>query len=395
MSRPGSLSGGPTMTSADHSPPMEPFTLALDVGPLYGHRTGVAVATDHLLHGLQARPEITVLPYLLSRRATPQVGHVRLPLPAAAALRLWAHTDHPRVDRWLRGASVIHGTNYVAPPSRIPQVISVYDCWFLMHPEAASSAVNRSAAVLRRAVAAGAHLHVSSHATAAVAGELLQTDRISVIHLGPPTPAVTPPTSSARSQLRALGVDPQSSRLILAIGTIERRKDIVRLITAFGLMARDLNDIRLVIAGTPGDDQARVEATLLGLADPIRSRVHLLGAVDPATKAALLNDATVLAYPSLDEGFGFPILEAQQSGIAVVASPAGSIPEVGGHGVHLAADHTATSFADALSQVLTDDDRRAALIRSGTENLARFSWDRCVDEMLSLYRQALTQTDQK
>ncbi len=365
---------------------MKHLTLALDVGPLYGHRTGVAVATEHLLEGLQSRPDITVLPYLLSRRATPRSGDVRLPLPAAAALRLWAHIDHPRVDRWLPGSEVIHGTNYVAPPSRIPQVISVYDCWFLKHPEAASAAVNRSAAVLRRAVASGAHLHVSSHATAALAGELLRTDRISVVHLGPPTPTTVAPTSSARDQLRALGIDPQSSRLILAIGTIERRKDISRLVTAFGLIGRDLEDLRLVIAGAPGDDHPRVEAAVRTLPEPIRSRVHLLGAVDAATKAALLADATLLAYPSLDEGFGFPILEAQQAGIAVVASPSGSIPEVGGRGICLASDQAASSLAEALLKVLGDEDFRTSLIQSGTNNLTRFSWGRCVDEMLSLYR---------
>jgi glycosyltransferase involved in cell wall biosynthesis len=363
---------------------MEPLTLAFDVGPLYGHRTGVAVATEHLLAGLRSRPEITVLPYLLSARATPRPGHVRLPLPAAAALRLWAHIDHPRVDRWLPGAEILHGTNYVAPPSRLPQVISVYDCWFLMHPEAASPAVNRSAAVLRRAVAAGAHLHVSSAATAAVAGELLATDRITVIHLGPP--ALGPAPAPAQH------VDPRisdlsGSRLILAIGTIERRKDIPSLVTAFGMIAADLADVRLVIAGTPGDDQARAEAAITALPSPIRSRVHLLGAVTPATKAALLEASCVLAYPSRDEGFGFPILEAQQVGLAVVARPSGSIPEVGGSGVQLACDQTTSSLADALAAVLTDDVLRASVIRSGTMNLTRFSWDRCVNEMLDLYRQ--------
>lgn len=381
MRRPGTLSG--TFRHRPHlSSPMDPFTLALDVGPLYGHRTGVAVATEHLVTGLRSRPEVTVLPYLLSTRATPRPGDVRLPLPAAAALRLWARTDHPRVDRWLPGADVLHGTNYVAPPSRIPRVISVYDCWFLMHPEAASPAVNLSAAVLRRAVAAGAHLHVSSAATAALAGDLLATDRISVIHLGPPSigPVLSPHIDQRVADLGG-------SRVILAIGTVERRKDIPSLISAFGLIAADLADTRLVIAGAPGDDQLRVGAAISALPGPIRSRVHTLGAVDPATKGALLNCASLLAYPSRDEGFGFPILEAQQAGLAVVARPSGSIPEVGGHGVHLAADQTIRSLADALAEVLTSDGLRTALIRSGTSNLTRFSWDRCVNEMLNLYRE--------
>jgi glycosyltransferase involved in cell wall biosynthesis len=365
---------------------MTPLTLALDVGPLYGHRTGVAVATEHLLNGLRAHPDITVVPYLLSARATPRPGDRRLPLPAAAALRLWAHVDHPRVDRWFPQADVLHGTNYVAPPSRIPRVISVYDCWFLLHPEAASPAVNRSAQVLRRAVASGAHLHVSSHATAAVAAEILDTDRISVVHLGLPAPFTPDHVHSTATTLRALGIDTNTARLIIAISTIEKRKDIPSLVAAFAMIASDLNDVELVIAGAPGDDQTQVEAEIDALAPSLRTRIHLLGSIDQATKAALLSAATVLAYPSLDEGFGFPILEAQQAEVAVVARPSGSIPEVGGRGVYLTADHTVASLAEALGTVLGDDHLRHNLVHAGTDNLRRFSWDRCVTEMLDLYQ---------
>jgi glycosyltransferase involved in cell wall biosynthesis len=362
---------------------MEPFTLALDVGPLYGHRTGVAVATDHLVTGLAARPEVTVLPYLLSARSRPRPGDIRLPLPAAAAIRLWSRMDHPRVDRWLPGAQVIHGTNYIAPPSKVPRVISVYDCWFLTHPASASSAVNRAAQVLRRAVAAGAHLHVSSEATACVARDLLHTDQITVVHLGPPE-APTPDTATDR--LVVHGLDPERSRLIIAVGTIERRKDIAALVEAFGVIASDHPDTRLVIAGAPGDDLLRVEARISTLTAAIRSRVHLLGPIDHLTKAQLLNAAHILAYPSIDEGFGFPILEAQQQDVVVVARPVGSIPEVGGGGILLTSDLSVSALADALSTALIDERLRASIIAAGTTNLSRFSWARCVDEMLTMYR---------
>jgi glycosyltransferase involved in cell wall biosynthesis len=386
VSRPASLSGPSPLAGFNDHIPMTPLTLALDVGPLYGHRTGVAVATEHLLNGLTAHPDITVVPYLLSARATPRPGDRRLPLPAAAALRLWAQVDHPRVDRWFPQADVLHGTNYVAPPSRIPRVISVYDCWFLMHPEAASPAVNRSAQVLRRAVASGAHLHVSSHATAAVAAEILDTDRISVVHLGPPAAFTPDQNHSPVTTLRALSITTHTARLIIAIGTVERRKDISSLVAAFAMIASDLNDVELVIAGAPGDDQTQVEAEIDALAPSLRTRIHLLGSIDQATKAALLSAATVLAYPSLDEGFGFPILEAQQAEVAVVARPSGSIPEVGGHGVYLTADHTVSSLAAALATVLGDDHLRHNLVEAGTDNLRRFSWARCVAEMLDLYQ---------
>ncbi len=79
----------------------------------------------------------------------------------------------------------MHGTNYVAPPSRLPTVVSVYDLWFLTNGSESTAAVNRAGAVLRRAVKRGAFVHASSQATAEVARDLLGTDRVEVVHLGP------------------------------------------------------------------------------------------------------------------------------------------------------------------------------------------------------------------
>ena len=145
---------------------MDPVRLAIDVGPLYGHRTGIGAAVAELIAALDEHPGVELLPYLLSFRTRPQPPARRLPLPAALAHRLWARSDTPRVDRWLGAANVVHGTNYVVPPSRLPALVSVYDCWFLANPELASPDVRRAGEVLRRRVAAGATVHASSHATA-------------------------------------------------------------------------------------------------------------------------------------------------------------------------------------------------------------------------------------
>lgn len=365
--------------------PTPALTVALDLGPLYGHRTGVAVAADNLQRGLAAVPGVRTLPYLLSVRARPQSGHRRLPLPAAAALRLWARTDHPRVDRWLRGADLIHGTNYVVPPSRRPRVVSVYDCWFLQHPELASPAVARAGTVLQRAAASGAWVHVSSAGTAAVATDLLGTDRVRVIHLGPPEA----PADLPASRREAAGAS-EDGLMILAIGTLEVRKDIPALINAFGRLATDIPTVRLVIAGAPGDDAARCVAAVAALPRAVADRVEITGPVDAARKAALMAAATVLAYPSRDEGFGFPILEAQRAGIAVVGRRSGSIPEVAGAGVELAADQSIDALVDALHRVLTDPEHRARLIAAGTINVSRFSWERCATEMVHLYTEIIT-----
>ena len=360
--------------------PAHPTTVALDVGPLHGHRTGVGTAVAHLVEALGRRHDVALVPYLVSARARVTPPERRLPLPAAVAMRAWSRAGWPRVDRWLGAADVVHGTNYAVPPSRLPSLVSVYDCWALRHPEQAGAAVRRSGEVLRRAVRAGAHVHVSSHATARAAGELLGTEHVHVVHLGPlPTPA---PGSPPRADL--LG-----ATFVLALGTVERRKALPSLVAAFGRIAGAHPGVRLVLAGAPGDASREVAEAVAQLGAPA-DRVVVLGPVDAGAKGWLLAHAAALAYPSWDEGFGFPVLEAQTAGLPVVARRSGSIPEVGGDGVLLVDDDDGeeafvTSFASALEQVLDDGAVRLGLIAAGHTNVARFDWDDTAAGLASLY----------
>jgi glycosyltransferase involved in cell wall biosynthesis len=353
---------------------MDPVRIALDVGPLHGHRTGIGVAVAELVTALGAHEGVALRRYVLSFRSRPAPPTRRLPLPAALAHHLWSRTDHPRVDRWLGDAEVVHGTNYVVPPSRLPAVVSVYDCWFLDHRAEASPAVRRSGDVLRRRVRDGATVHASSQATADRVRDLLGTDRVEVVHLGPL--AVDPPPATAP-------VDPDGRPFVLALGTIERRKNLPALVRAFA--AAGAEGARLVIAGAPGDDSSAVDAAVDALAPPARATVERLGPVDAAAKAWLLHHARVLAYPSLDEGFGFPLLEAQSIGLPIVATRAGSIPEVAGDGAELVPLGDTDALAAALTTVLADDDRRTELVAAGRANVARFSWSATADALVGVY----------
>ena len=363
---------------------MDPVRLALDVGPLHGHRTGVGVAVAAIADALATREDVELVPYVLSFRGRPEPPTRRLPLPAAVAHRLWSRVDAPRLDRWLGTAQVVHGTNYVVPPTRHPAVVSVYDCWFLMHPELAAPAVARAGAVLRRRVRAGATVHASSRTTADRVRELLGTDRIEVVHLGPPAPhppsAAGPPARPATWTTELAG-----HRFVLALGTLERRKGIAGLVAAFGAVVAARPDARLVLAGAPGDDTAAVDAAIDALAPAARTTVVRAGIVDAATKGWLLAHATALAYPSLDEGFGFPVLEAQQAGLPVVATDAGSIPEIAGAGATLVPVGDVDALAAALGRVLDDDGARAALVAAGCANLDRFSWAATAAALVDLY----------
>ncbi len=110
------------------------------------------------------------------------------------------------------------------------------------------------------------------------------------------------------------------------------------------------------------------------------------GPIGGDVKSWLLHHADVLAYPSLDEGFGFPILEAQTVGVPVVATRAGSIPEVAGDGAELVATGDADALAAAIGTLLDDDARRAELVAAGHRNVARFSWSATADALVAVYR---------
>lgn len=374
------------MSASDHSEPARraPLAVAFDVGPLYGHRTGVGVAVDGMLGGLRRRDDVDVLPYLVSFRSTPDADHRKLPLPGIVASHLWSRVGRPRADRWLAGAEIVHGTNYVAPPTRLPTVVSVYDCWFLEHPERATPLVRRAGDNLRRAVDRGAWVHTSSEATATQARRLLGTDRVVAIHLGPPARSTATPAAPP-------GAEPFTGRpFVLAIGTEEHRKDLPVLVAAFERLTTGGDaDSHLVLAGASGDATADVDGAVDALPPDVANRVHRLGIVDDAAKHWLLRHAAVLAYPSLDEGFGFPILEAQAAATPVVASAVGSVPEVGGDGIVLVADRSPDSFADALDGVLSGTTGRLGLIEAGHRNVRRFDWGATADGLVELYRTAL------
>jgi glycosyltransferase involved in cell wall biosynthesis len=361
--------------------------LAIDAGPLYGHRTGVAEAADGMIGALSERRDVDVEPYLVSFRSRPAEGHRRLPFPGLVASHLWSRHDRPRIDRWIGAVDVVHGTNYVAPPTRRPTVISVYDCWFLMHPEAATPVVRRAGSTLRRAAARGAWIHASSEATAEAARSLLDTDRVATIHLGPPP--IVSSTSAVAPAPPAWATPLTGTEFIVAIATEERRKALALLVQAFALLALDDPGTHLVLAGGRGDDTEAITAAIDALPMSAGSRVHRLGRVDDSAKRWLLHHASVLAYPSVDEGFGFPILEAQAAGTPVIASRAGAIAEIAGSAAVLIEQPTPEAFASGLAAVLGGSPDHSALIEAGYRNVGRFSWDQTANALVDLYRHAM------
>lgn len=353
--------------------------VAIDEGPLHGPRTGIGNAVASIVDGLASeRPDVSLLPYVTSTRAHVQSPTRRLPVPAALAHRWWARASRPQVDRWLGRPDVVHGTNYVVPPTRCPCVVSVYDCWFLDRPELASGEVARAGAVLRRAIGDGAHVVTSSAATTDRVRELLGTGEVTTVHLGPP-----PPLATARLSPRLDGLS--ATRYVLAMGTTERRKNLPTLVRAFERLAREVHNVQLVMAGGNGDDEDTLQRAISRLPAGSRDRIVRLGRVTEDERSWLLDNAAVLAYPSLDEGFGFPVLEAQRAGVPVVTTPVGSIPEVAGSAALYGSPDDVDALAANIHLALTNTSQVARLVERGRANLERFDWTATVNAYVDLY----------
>ena len=373
------------------------LTVAIDAGPLHGPRTGVGTAVAGLLDALGGRDELRLHQYVLSARARLADGQRRLPLPASAAVRLWSRPTpdrlRPLYTRALGGPDLVHGTNYVVPPSDVPRIVSVYDCWFLRNPAEVLPDVRRAGAALRRAADEGAHVVTSSRATTDEVRQLLGTDRVHTVHLG--APAVDDSTTAGGGHEPGDAADPAlvaalgDSPFILSLGTGERRKNLPTLIDAFGRLAGEHETVHLVLAGQQGNDEPAITRALARRSESTRDRIHRPGPVSDATRRWLLRRATALAYPSLDEGFGFPILEAQQAGTPVVAAAAGSIPEIAGSAALLSPPTDVEALAANLFWVLDDPAMYDKLARRGRTNLERFSWNRTADEMLAVYQHVI------
>jgi glycosyltransferase involved in cell wall biosynthesis len=176
---------------------------------------------------------------------------------------------------------------------------------------------------------------------------------------------------------------------VLYVGSLQPRKNLARLIQAF---ARCLSyskempeQLMLAIAGSPAwlADSILREPARLGIAE----RVRFLGYVDPADLAALLSGATAFVFPSLYEGFGFPVLEAQACGVPVLTSNTSSLPEAAGEGAWLVDPADVDAIADGIRRLLGDEALRQSLIARGYANVQRFSWRRAAAETLQVIEQ--------
>jgi glycosyltransferase involved in cell wall biosynthesis len=358
--------------------------IGLDVAPARPHPTGVGVYVTELAAALDVLAPDRIV-HLGTRaggpvwRATPRPGDTTMRGPHMAWIARAADAEARAA-----GCLLVHYTNAVAPPrATVPFVLTIHDLSIVRLP--GSHPARRLGIVPLMLWAAHRARLVIVH-SAAIADEVrrllhVPVERIAVIPLAPRAPLTDVTDEGVLDRL-----DLRGREYVLALGTIEPRKNHVGLLAAFEAVAAMMPDLRLVFVGGDGWRGGRFRRALERSA--VRDRVVLAGHQPDAALAALLASCAAMAYPSVYEGFGLPILEAMAAGVPVVTSRASSMIEVAGGAAVLVDPLDVASIADGIMDALQ---RREELAAAGRARAAKRTWLDVGRDTLAAYDRAIRQ----
>jgi glycosyltransferase involved in cell wall biosynthesis len=298
--------------------------------------------------------------------------------------RFWHRARIPfPVEFWVGPVKLFHATDFVLPPTlpATKTVLTVHDLSFVRVPDSANPALKQYLdQVVPRSVHRADHILADSQATKDDLVELYRVDpaKISVLLSGV-NPRFKPVYDETLRGRYKLGAWP----FILAVGTVQPRKNYERLIRALAALPPDLKDVHLVIAGGKGWLEGPIYAAVEELG--VQDRVQFTGFVADEDLPALYTAARCLAFPSLYEGFGLPILESMACGTPVLTANVSSLVEVAGEATLLVDPFSIDQIRDALIRLLRDDTLRGELIRRGHDQMALFTWERAARQLQGLY----------
>ncbi|MEO8027960.1 MAG: glycosyltransferase family 1 protein [Bryobacteraceae bacterium] len=341
------------------------MTIAIDATySVGGSLSGVGRYSREILFGLaQAHPEQR---FRFAYRAHRLRQSLADSLPANASRRL-LHGAFPRVD-------LLHGLNQRLDAGRFRHAVATVHDLFVLTGEYSTPEFRERFAAQARQAARRADLVIAVSAfTADQVHNLLgvERSRIRVIHHGVRGPANPPPDSARRN-------------FILHVGAIQSRKNIVRLIRAFEATPPGWN---LILAGSAGYGAAEAMAAIE--ASPRREDIRVFGYVTDSKLAELYDEARVLAFPSLDEGFGIPVIEAMAHGLPVLTSNASALREVAGDAALLVDPADQDAIASGLRELTASVSARDDWRIRGLAHAALFEWKTAVDKTWAVYEELL------
>lgn len=344
---------------------------------------GTAVAGIEIARALDELDELDVIGVSARHKDLPEeawrpsVPVEQLPLPRWALYRTWHHLRTPEVQRAVGAVDVIHATSIAIPPRSAPLVVTIHDLAFLND---ISHFTKRGLRFFRKGLdlalkQADLILCPSQKTLTDCRRVGFTPDRLRLVPMGVHQEVAG--ASEIEAARRTYGLD---RNYILWTGTIEPRKNLPRLIKAFGQLDVDAD---LVLVGPRGWNED-IEKLTRG---STRDDVKVLGFVPYEHLAPLYAGASVFCFPSLFEGFGLPILEAMVQGTPVVTSKGTSTEEVAEGAAILVDPHKARSIASGIHKVLEDDDLAQELSEAGRERARSYAWRHSAELTLECYRE--------
>jgi len=326
--------------------------------------SGIGVYSRELLHGLaRLHPEARFEWYYRPHRFWRGLRSSR---PANARPRLLL--EHARTGR----ARLFHGLNQRLPAARYPARVATFHDLFVFTGEYSTPDFRARFRQMAQEAAARADLILCvSRFTATQVEELLKAPpaRLRVVPHGVHLPEAAPPV--------------KREPLVLHVGAVQTRKNLVRLVSAFERAAPP--PWRLVLAGGSGYGAEAVEERIRS--SPAAERIQVTGWLPAEQIEQLYWRASLFAFPSLDEGFGIPALEAMAHGVPVISSRRSALPEVCGDAAVLVDPFREEEIAAALEWLIRDEAMRLRLAAAGRARAAQFPWSRTVEQTWAAYRE--------
>jgi glycosyltransferase involved in cell wall biosynthesis len=314
------------------------------------------------------------------------VTSIELPVRSRWTNLAWHRLGVPlRIERYTGPVSVVHGTDFVVPPSRAPSVVTIHDLSYVILPQHAFPRLKRYLdRAVPKSIDRAQRVIAVSETTKRDLCEYyeISPNRVDVIYHAA-DPIFHQPSERELLTMRAqLGL---RGPYFITVGTIEPRKDHKTLLKAFEQVSREHPGVSLVIVGRKGwlADDIMQEIQQAATRYPV---FHLQDIRDEMLPA-LYGASTALVYPSQYEGFGLPLLEAMTSGAPVIASDTPALKEIGSEAIRYAKAQDADKLAHEMISVLTNDEERNSLVRSGLEHASRFSWQRAAEQHIQVYRE--------
>lgn len=358
-------------------------------------QTGVGTAINEALVALTSIGEDEIVVFAHQRAAdllphTPRTHYIVSRFAGLGRVSRAAWQQWPWVrNRARRSIDIYHAAGYVLPRGiKIPSVVTIYDTIALDSPQLTSFA---NAAYYRFAVPDSLR-----RATRIVVPSVYVRDRLIRLHEVNEERIVVAPLGisecfrKGNSSLSDKAVpETDDAPFALIVGNLERKKNVETILSAWREVLRLSGaNVRILVVGKAGNAWGPARAILRS--GGIEKYVRFMGYVSQGKLAALYKAATMLLYPSLEEGFGIPPLEAMASGTAVIASNAGALPETCGDCAILLDPLDKQAWAVTIADLFTNTTRREQLRNAGYKHAQAFTWERHAQTLLRTYREALS-----